>query len=210
MKQGDRDRIVARYNARLEQYGYDIRTLASGTQARHRTRFDVLRRLGIESGCTVLDVGCGFGDFYHYLTAEGVFIEYRGIDINPALIQVARDRHPGAQFDVLDFQCDALPPADFVVSSSAFNLRLDESDNYDLVADFMRKAYASASRGVAVDLQSSYVDFKVEDAFYYEPERVFALAKAVTKRVSLRHDYPLFEFCVYLYPDFAGWQHGSS
>jgi len=24
--------------------------------------------------------------------------------------------------------------------------------------------------------------------------------------VQLRHDYPLFEFCVYLLPDFTGWR----
>jgi len=52
---------------------------------------------------------------------------------------------------------------------------------------------------------SSYVDFEQPDVCHYEPERVFSLSKQLTKRVSLRHDYPLYEFCVYLYPDFQGW-----
>lgn len=65
--------------------------------------------------------------------------------------------------------------------------------------------YAHALAGVAVDFPSSYADFSLPEAFHYSPERVFTVAKGFTKWVRLRHDYPLFEFCVYLYPDFEGW-----
>jgi ubiquinone/menaquinone biosynthesis C-methylase UbiE len=205
MNAHDRQRIIARYNDRLARYGDDIRTLASGTEDRRRMRFDVLCDVGIRTGCTVVDVGCGFGDFFRHLVDRGLTVDYTGIDINPELIAIARQKHPEASFLVADALSDELPMADFIVSTSAFNLKLVEQDNYSLVADVLRACYRHARDGVAIDLLSSYVDFESPEGFHYSPERVFALAKQITKRVSLRHDYPLFEFCLYLYPDFEGW-----
>jgi SAM-dependent methyltransferase len=202
----DRDRIVDRYNQRLAQFGHDPRTLASGPPERHALRFTVLKEVGIESGMSVLDVGCGFGDFYGWLRRQGIDVRYTGIDINPALVEIAKQHHPDAAFAVADLQVDDLDARfDFVVSSSAFNLALAAGDNYTFAADMLARAYAIADRGVAFDFLSSYVDFRGDSAFHYQPERVFELAKRLTKRVALRHDYPLYEFCVYLYPDFKGW-----
>jgi hypothetical protein len=67
--------------------------------------------------------------------------------------------------------------------------------------------YSMANQGVAVDMLTRWVDFRGNDqeAFYYDPADVLSIGKTITKRVALRHDYPLFEFCVYLYPDFVGW-----
>jgi SAM-dependent methyltransferase len=202
----DKERIIQRYDKRLAQYADDIRTLASGTEERRRLRFEVLAQIGIQSGCSVLDLGCGFGDFFAYLKERGVKCRYVGYDINSKLIAVARQKHPAAEFAVRDIQVDEFPEFDFIVSSSAFNLRLASQDNYDFLADVLKRCYEHARSGVAVDLLSSYVDFESQDAFHYKPERVFSLAKAITKRVCLRHDNPLYEFCIYLYPDFEGWQ----
>lgn len=197
--------MLARYDARLEQFGDDIRTLGSGTEERRRLRFDVLRQVGITAGVSVLDLGCGFGDFYGFLTGAGIDVEYLGIDINPKLLDIARRKYPSATFRAVDIMTDDLDSIDYVVASGTFNLALRAGDNYDYVAGIMRRAHALARRGVAMDFQTSYVDFTVPDVFYYEPERMLTIAKEITKRVAVRHDYPLYEFCVYLFPDFAGW-----
>ena len=203
----DRERIRRRYDERFAQYGADPRTLASGPESRHTVRFSVLRDLGIHAGASVLDIGCGFGDFYQWLRSQGIDVQYTGVDINPTLIDVAGRRHAQARFLVRDLQDEPLAERfDYVVSSSAFNVRLEAIDNYAFVADMLARAYTMATHGVAIDFLSSYVDFTGDDVFHYAPERVFALAKRLTKRVCLRHDYPLFEFCVYLYPDFQGWR----
>ena len=202
----DRNRIVDRYNHRLAEFGDDERTLASGPPERRAIRYKVLREAGIESGMSVLDIGCGFGGFYEWLQQQGITVDYTGADLNVALLDIARRRHPDATFVAADWHADDLRRRfDFVVSSSACNLTLDAHDNYEVAATMLARAYAVADRGVAFDFLSSYAEFTGPDAFHYQPERVFELAKRLTKRVTLRHDYPLFEFCVYLYPDFAGW-----
>ena len=206
MQESDKNRIIERYNARFAEYADDIRTLASGTEERRQMRFQILTEVGLESGASVLDLGCGFGDFYAYLKSRGLDCEYTGYDINPQLIEVARRKFPEGHFEVKDVQLEEFSAFDFIISSSAFNLRLTGQDNYVFLADLLKTCYAHAQRGVALDLLTSYVDFESPEAFHYSPERVFSLAKKISKRVCLRHDYPLYEFCVYLYPDFAGWQ----
>jgi ubiquinone/menaquinone biosynthesis C-methylase UbiE len=205
MDAADKDRIIQRYNARLAQYGYDIRTLASGTEERRRIRYRVLYEVGVTSGSSIMDLGCGFGDFYAYLREQGIEVQYTGYDINPALIEVAKKKYPQAAFSVKDILEENFPDFDFIVSSSAFNLTLRVHDNYSFIEHILKTCYSHARKGVAVDFMTSYVDFNSSEAFYYSPERVFAISKGITKCVCLRHDYPLYEFCIYLYPDFQGW-----
>lgn len=206
MDEADKERIISRYNARFAKYTDSVSVLASGTEERRNLRFQVLFEVGLEPGCSVLDLGCGFGDFYGYLRGRGLECRYVGYDINPRLVEAAKGRYPSAEFHVKDIQVEEFPQFDFIVSSNAFNLRLGGHDNYVFIGDILKRCYDHAGRGVAVDLLTSYVDFETPEAFHYSPERVFSIAKGLTKRVSLRHDYPLYEFCVYMYPDFRGWR----
>lgn len=209
MSLSDKDRIIDRYNKRIEQFGNTIQALASGNEERRQMRFQVLFDCGIKKGDRILDLGCGFGDFYQFLNAklgEGNF-SYTGIDINAKIIEGAKEKFPSVDFRTLDILEDGLNEQfDYIVSTSSFNLKLNELDNYAFIKNIFTTCYNAATKGVAIDLLSEYVDFKSsEEAFYYKPERVFSEAKTITKRVMLRHDYPLFEFCIYLYKDFKGW-----
>jgi SAM-dependent methyltransferase len=206
MDKTDKEQIIQRYNIRLAEYGDDIRTLASGTEERRRMRYKVLSGVGLSSRCSVLDIGCGFGDFYGYLCEQGIQVQYVGYDINPKLIEIGRIKYPTVEFEVKDFQIEPFPGFDFIVSSSSFNLRLSGQDNYQFIEEILKLCYAHARCGVAIDFLSSYVDFETPEAFHYKPETIFSIAKQISKRICLRHDYPLYEFCIYLFPDFQGWR----
>lgn len=207
MDENDKKLIRNRYNERLREFGPGIKALASGTEERRSIRFDVLTEIGIRDGCSVLDVGCGLADFYTHLLKKGVDVRYTGIDIVPELIEAGQGKYPGLDLQVRDLQEMPFPEAsfDYVVCSQVFNLRLPDNRNEVLVRDMMRRMFITASAGVAVDFLTSYVDFKQEQLHYYQPETQFSCAKQITRRVMLRHDYPLFEFCLYLYPNFEGW-----
>lgn len=207
MDENDKILIQQRYKDRLQQYGPGIKALASGTEARRKIRFDVLTGIGIGEGASVLDVGCGFADYYAYLREIGINVQYTGIDIVPELVEAGCAAHPGLDLHVRDLQENPFPELsfDYVVSSQVFNLRLGEGKNDALVKDMLRIMYRMARNGVAVDFLTSYVDYEQDHLHYYRPEDLFSFAKQLTRRVTLRHDYPLFEFCLYLYPNFAGW-----
>lgn len=210
MEPEDRRQINEFYDKGLKNYGYDIKALASGTEERRRIRFQVLKEVGLTSGSTMLDLGSGFGDFYRYLSDSGIQAKYVGYNINPNLIEVARQVYPNAEFHVKDIQTDDFPEFDYIVSTSAFNHRLAGQDQYGFVQEILKICYNHARKGVAIDFLSSYVDFENPGLFHYSPERIFTLSKKITKRVCLRHDYPLYDFCIYLYPDFVGWKKEQS
>lgn len=208
MDEMNKKKVIERYNNRLKQFGVSIEALNSGTEDRRQLRFDILRDVGITAGDRVLDLGCGFGDFYLYCRNKDLRVDYLGVDINPALVAEARNRFPGVRFEVKDIQKEDVPEVDYVVSTSSFNMVLDKQDNYKFVEDILRKSYAVARKGVAIDFMSDYVEFRGPDKeiFYYSPEKIFSIAKKISKRVCLRHDYRLFDFCIYIYSDFAGWK----
>jgi SAM-dependent methyltransferase len=61
-----------------------------------------IRRLGIEPGGRVLDLGCGTGVFLRLAADRGA--EVFGLDASEALLELARNRVPGADLRVGDMQ----------------------------------------------------------------------------------------------------------
>lgn len=207
MNQRDKARIISRYKERLQRYGEDIKALASGTYERQQIRFEVLSAVGEMEGASVLDLGCGFGDFYEYLTNRGLKVDYTGYDICPDFVELASAKFPQAKFEVRDIQVEGiLRQFDYIISSQTFNNRLMHEDNFELMKNIITRCFEAHQKGIAIDMMTSYVDFKDDHLYYYSPEEIFNFCKTLTKRVVLRHDYPLFEFTVYLYKDFEGWR----
>ena len=207
MNEEEKQRITNRYRERLQKLGPGIDALASGTTERRATRFGILSSLGNMQGASVLDIGCGLADFYAYLLENGIEANYTGYDITEDFIQIAQERFPNGHFEVRDIQTQGIPTRfDYIVSSQTFNNRFMHDDNMQVMQDVLRIAYEACDKGLAVDMMTSYVDFKEDHLFYYQPEDIFRYAKSLTKRVMLRHDYPMFEFAIFLFKDFTGWR----
>jgi SAM-dependent methyltransferase len=207
MNEQDKDIIASRYRERLKEHGPGIQALASGTTERRDCRFGVLSSVGDMHGTRVLDVGCGLADFYAWLIERGVQVDYTGYDITPELVAISAKRFPQARFEVRDVQTQGIEERfDYIVSSQTFNNRLTHEDNFEILKDVLRICYEASDRAVVVDMMTSYVDFREERLYYYQPEDVFRYAKSLTKRVCLRHDYPAYEFAILLCKDFNGWR----
>ena len=207
MDKRDKQEIIERYTERFQRLGAGAEALGSGSEEHQAIRYRVLSEVGDLGGQKVLDVGCGFGGFYDYCRHMQQPMSYTGIDIVPALIEKASKLHPLAEFkemDILNAPDDW--EMDYVVSSQAFNNRLEYGDNWELVQKVLAKCFKIARKGVAFDLMSTHVDFKEDRLYYFDPSIVLEFCKSLTRRILLRHDYPLFEFCIYLYPDFTGWR----
>lgn len=72
---------------------------------------------------SLLDFGCGKGDFYGFLKKRGIKCDYTGIDINPLLIKLARQNHPEAKFLLKDIEQEVLDKSfDIVIAIGVFNL----------------------------------------------------------------------------------------
>lgn len=204
MKTEDRLDYVSRYERRLQEFGYSPATLGWGVHGRQEVRFAVLAELALQRPqSSVLDVGCGFCDLYDFLCNRGWRGRYTGIDIVPGLLEVARDRHPGLDVRELDITGDAgyLDEYDFVIASGAFNAALPSGNNQPNVEAALRNMHQRNRAATCVDFLSTAVDFQKPGAFHTDPAWALEIAKRLTRRVLLRHDYMPYEFALFLFRD---------
>lgn len=198
MKPEEKEATIRRYEERLEKYGVSAKALGWRDEEQQYMRFVALAAIGDLNNCSILDVGCGFGDFYDFLKQKGLNVQYTGYDISSKLVEIARQKHPEATFEVRDIlEEESNEKFDYVVSSGIFNARL--SDNEGFLRRMLKRCFELCNIGAAINMMSSYVDYKQEDLYYYSPESIFAFCKTLTKRATLRHDYMPYEFSVYLY-----------
>ena len=196
--------ILKHHDERLAQYDPGVKALSWGSEDSQRARFEVLIDVFRDFGNahTVLDVGCGFGDLFHFITKEThiALDKYFGLDLNPAMIEEAKKSYPFADFEVRDILLDP-PPVRFgyVVGSGLFFLRT--KNWYQYVAAMVGRMYERADVGVAVNFLSAFSpEKKGKMSFYADPGAVVnTIAHLVSPKVVLRHDYKANDFTVFIY-----------
>lgn len=200
LTQEEKAKIRELYGSRFAQYGRNHQTVGWGSAADQRLRFEMLcRNLDIR-GKTVLDVGCGLGDLVKFLDAAyGTDYKYVGIDLSADLVAEAKKKFADDRCQFMVGDILEMPPMDdidVVLLSGALNVRI--GDNMGHAATMLRRMYESARVAVAANFLSSYVDYSEERNFHYLPGEMFAIAKSITKWVTMYHDYPLWEFTLQL------------
>jgi len=193
-------KIAELYNTRYNNFGRNIKTVGWGNEKDQVLRFEMLLR-GLEpQGKTILDIGCGLGDLVTYLyeKTNGDF-NYIGIDIAETLVNDAKRKFTNSniQFFTGDiFSMDSLSTVDISVLSGALSFKTDGIESYAFKT--MHKMFEISNEGACLNFLTKYVDFELPKNQHYSPEVVFSKAKSFAKKVTLFHDYELYEFTVQL------------
>ena len=196
----DLNSVVERYQRRIAEHGPTFASLNSGSEEKQNLRHSVHATALRGAKPSILEIGCGLGDFYKYLVGRQIECVYHGYDIVPEYIAECRRTHPQAKFEVRNIFLDGIEGAyDTVVMSQVLNNRYLKSDNMQVMQRALQLAFQHTRISVSVDMLSTYVDFRNPDLFYYSPEEIFRVAKTIATRVLIRHDYRAFEFSVQLF-----------
>jgi SAM-dependent methyltransferase len=103
------------------------------------------RRAGINHG-RIVDLGCGSGLWARKLVDAGY--EVVGVDQSPAMIEIARQRVPEAEFQVGSFVSFTIPPCRAVTAlGEVFNYLFDAANSLASVAAVCRRAYSALAPG---------------------------------------------------------------
>ncbi|PJB48964.1 MAG: hypothetical protein CO108_01310 [Deltaproteobacteria bacterium CG_4_9_14_3_um_filter_63_12] len=103
MSTREQHELLARTHQELAQSEDPARQVGWRCQASQRLRFAVCAEsVDLRQVESVLDVGCGLGDLAPFLRARGFKGRYLGIDVLPAMVRGAQDRHPDEQFRATD------------------------------------------------------------------------------------------------------------
>ena len=151
---------------------------------------------------SVLDVGCGNGEFLKYLNFCGFRGAYSGIDSHAGMVEEVARRFPGVSVSRKDILNDKIDAADVVVMSGIFNVDCGQS------ADYVR-AVVTAAFGIARDLVifnaiSTHVSRRDEGHFYLDPADAISIAGGLSGRFALRHGFVPYNYTVAVYK-VAGW-----
>jgi len=147
-----KDKNEQLFNERYQRYGDDGANLFWSDKTNQYARFKALSQVGDLSKASVLDVGAGYGDLLDFAQEYGIDIgHYVGVDIIPAIIEVAERKHPYNKFEVRDIvqQPYADDSFDFVLGSGLFALEDEQWEQS--VFDIISAMYKIARKGVAVN-----------------------------------------------------------
>jgi len=193
------------YADKVRRYGYDHRGLGFRTRSAQEKRFEALLSLGELDGGSVLDVGCGFGDFLAFLDGRGIRARYTGLDVCAPMIERCRSRFAGrdASFLVADV-LDHAPEHgyDFVVASGIFGL--DAPGARERIRPTIERMFAWCRVGMGVNFLSGKSPSPVEGRVYVDPCEALALGFELTAAARLDHNYLPNDFTLQLFKS-PGW-----
>lgn len=151
-------------------------------------------------GTTITDIGCGRADLFDHLQNTTGVIQYNGIDHNPSMTQLAKQRY-GIDCITGAFESVEIPKAKWIVACSLFTQRRCETEDADLIKTFddIDKMYQAAETVVAFNLLSPIGNDVVEGFFYVHPGLILDMLIEKYKNVSIRHNYSEFLYTVTIY-----------
>ncbi len=189
------------HGARLAEYGPDDPRVVWNSRHSQESRFAVLAEVDCLEGASLLDVGCGLGDFAAYLKRRGIrYGSYLGVDINPAILDAARAKYPDIEFELRDLTESPFEPErfDYVFESGIFNIEIPDWQR--VTFDTLRQMFRACRKGAAMNFLSRLSGNSNPQARYFLPSEIVAFAEVeLSNKFILRHDYRTNDFTLLLY-----------
>ena len=180
--------LLTFYDRHLKDFGdapQAVRWTPGGQLRRYETFISVTGDL---SGKSMLDFGCGKGDFYGFLKDRRCGPSYCGLDVNANLIALAKSKYPEAEFIALDIDEDDFNRQfDVIVACGVFNLRIagiEESSRH-----ILKKLFGLCREAMHVNFLTYDTPQRSVELFYVKPEEIqqFAIAE-LSPKVTLTYD----------------------
>jgi SAM-dependent methyltransferase len=201
--------LVAEMEGNLQRHGDSFKGVGwtksqQNTDLRYKVMLELIRE---PTPCTLLDIGCGAAHFYEFMLSNGVNgVDYSGLDLSPAYLELCRTKHPDLTFydsDILDPEA-TIPIHDYVLMNGVFNYKGDHS--FDEMWSYSKKMILKANdlskKGFAFNFVSKYVDWERDDLFHLPFDQLASfLEEKISRNFILRHDYGLFEYTTYVYKE---------
>jgi cyclopropane fatty-acyl-phospholipid synthase-like methyltransferase len=201
----DSKRIGGIFDRWVLKYGDKVSSVGWSSEQTQSLRFLLLSLIAIWEGQSILDIGCGKGDFLDYCISNNHKVDYSGIDLSHEMVKLASQKFPSHRFEQADlFDPKFKKSVDYVLASGAFSFRVSTQEEY--IDEAMSKMFALARKGVAFNLLSSSTPDHQKDKasfYFYRPEIILAKALKLTPYVELRQSYLHNDFTVYMFKESA-------
>jgi SAM-dependent methyltransferase len=201
--------INVRYcEAMLEEHGDNYLGVGWTKDARYaalryQIMLDMIRPTNVP--VELLDFGCGTSHLYEYIVSRSIRnINYSGLDLSSKMLEVSRRKHPGVTYyqeDVMDSRV-TLPTFDYAVVNGIFTYKgpLSQERMLDYWQALVQRVFGLVRIGLAFNAMSKYVEWERDDLFHLPLETMASLvSQKLSRQFTVRHDYGLHEYTVYVY-----------
>lgn len=165
----------------------DLEKLEWSSRRSQRLRFEAFVADHDLDGKTILDIGCGLGDFLALLQEWEIDAEYTGFDISPEMVRQCKRRFPGYRFqagNILEFS-----PARRYDYTTAFGIHSIRVPGVrQIMEQVTRHQFALTAIAAHVSLLSDRFEDFAPHIQAWPPEQLLTLALSITPFVALRHD----------------------
>ena len=196
-----KEQLLSFYNFHLKKFGdrpEALRWTPQGQLRRYHMLADIAPPSDLNNS-TVLDYGCGTGDFYRFLKRRGIKVKYTGVDINENFIELAKKKYPECAFRVMCADDDELEGFyDYIFICGVFNLRVPGVE--DDLKNALVTLFKHCNKGLALNALSSHTPVKDPELHFTSPEEMVKFSlENLSPSVVLRHDRIPNDFTLFVY-----------
>jgi len=196
-----KDQLLSFYNFHLKKFGdrpEALRWTPQGQLKRYRTLADIAPTRDLNNA-TVLDYGCGTGDFYKFLKRQGINVKYTGVDINENFISLAKSKYPECDFKVMNADDDRFEGFyDYIFICGVFNLQVPGVD--DDMKNALVTLFKHCNKGLVLNALSSHTPIRDPELHFTSPEEMVKFSlENLSPSIALRHDRIQNDFTLYVY-----------
>lgn len=185
------------YQEALKKFGvHSVQSMHWNSLESQRARFFSLKRVGDLKNHSVLDLGCGRGDFLEFLINCGQAPQsYIGVDFMKEFIDYAKKKFPFAQFYYGDFFQFQYVQYDYVICNGALNFLQD--NNLLFLKKFFQFFVPCAKKGFGLTLLKNAEGYIRNPLIYlYRVQDVQKILQSLQFKYTVYQDYADNDFTI--------------
>jgi len=200
-----KDIAIGKYDETISKFGADSNNAVHwSNQQTQYYRFEMVKKyIPNDSSVSVLDIGCGNGEFFKYLNFSGFRGKYTGYDINSRFIDATKKIYSdnSDNFCVKDILEDEISEKfDYVVLSGLFNNNYGQDDVW--IQKIVKKMYQLSNKKVIFNAISTYTNYKDKQMYYIDPLKISDyIIKNLSAELILEHALLPYNFQIVINKD---------
>jgi len=182
--------LITFYDMHLKHFGDRPQAVRWTREGQFRRYEKFLEIIGNCNGKSILDFGCGKGDFYGFLNEKNISVYYCGIDINENLISLANKKYKDTKTKFIAIDIDETEIGknfDIVIACGVFNLRIAGIE--ELLKQTLKKLFSICKESLHACFLTDYIPYKDVELFYVKPGEILDFViKEISEDVVIRHN----------------------
>ncbi len=178
------------YSESIKEFGISAQGVHWNSKYTQYKRFEVITKF-IKKDIlisSVVDVGCGFGEYYNYLKVNNkIPKKYIGIDCEDSMIKVCKKRFSSQEFYTQNILTDTLIESDYYICSGAMNIMtINEVDM------FIGKCFTTSKKGFIFNFLKDLTFNEIKK------DEIISLCNKYTKNIKIKENYLENDFTIFM------------